>query len=82
MRDRFLLWERALEQATSLATPQFDSERAVVGAGSSVSLDDALERLEAVGCGGNEATFGGFLGVDSSFGDTGSEYGTVCGNRS
>lgn len=72
----------ALEQATSLATPQFDSEQAVVGTGSSASLDDALERLAAFGCGGNEVTFGGFSGVDGGFGDAGSGYGTVCGNCS
>lgn len=46
MRDRFLVWERALERATVLSTLQLDSEQAVVAEASAVSLDDALDAAD------------------------------------
>ena len=66
MRDRFLLWERALEQATALAASQLNSEQAVVAAGSAVSLDDALERLEALDAADTKQRLDGFRALTAA----------------
>ena len=66
MRDRFLLWERALEQSTVLASPQLNSERAVVVAGSAVSLEDALERLAALDAADTKQRLEGFRALTAA----------------
>lgn len=71
MRDRFLLWERALEQATALAAPQLNSEQAVVAAGSSVSLEDALERLAALDAADTKQRLDGFRALTAALASPG-----------
>lgn len=71
MRDRFPLWERALEQATVLASPQLNSEQAVVAAGSAVSLDDALERLAALDAADTKQRLEGFRALTAALASPG-----------
>ena len=66
MRERFLLWERALEQATALAAPQLNSEQAVVAEGSAVSLDAALERLAALDAADTKQRLEGFRALTAA----------------